>query len=298
MAIKLELENLRDEVAPLYFKYSSQVNPQSAFIEIDEDGTVTAGVNAEIGNGIPSRVWHKQDLRISCPSNIHGVSLIEFLEDDVGKELLTRIHSGHNVEFTGCNFEGTLTEDAENAILELGNELHEVQDIAIWSAEEWIENDSILNLWPVCTTLADAAAKASIPNDPFESIVGDMQVAIVQKAIRRQEWPSEWAKNGRWDVAKAIVERQWNERDDEDLADAFDGLFEFPLSHEILGLRVKNRSILIEPENPNHVVNSMIAWYDERHGVDLSWLPSEVKDLLAERRKNDVTPDAVAEALK
>lgn len=39
MAIKLELENLRDEVAPLYFKYSSQVNPQPAFIEIDEDCT-------------------------------------------------------------------------------------------------------------------------------------------------------------------------------------------------------------------------------------------------------------------
>lgn len=298
MAIKLELENLRDEVAPLYFKYSSQVNPQPAFIEIDEDGTVTAGVNAEIGNGIPSRVWHKVAIRVGCSSFLHGNSLIEFLEGDVGNDLLRRIHNGHSVDWDGSNHVGMLNLDAENAILELENELHDVQDVAIWSAEEWIENDSILNLWPVGTTLADAAAEASIPYDPFEPIVGDMQMAIVQKAIRRQEWPSEWAKNGRWDVAKAIVERQWNERDDEDLADAFDGLFEFPLSREILGLRVKNRSILIEPENPNHVVNSMIAWYDERHGVDLSWLPSEVKDLLAERRKNDVTPDAVAEALK
>lgn len=285
MTIKLELENLRDEVAPLYLKYNSQVNPQPAFIEVDENGVVTAGVNGEIGNGVPWRVYHKQDLRINCPPRIHGNSLIEFLEGEVGKDLLERIHSGHSVEFTGCNFEGSLTKDAENATLELENELHDVQSVTIYSAEEWIENDSIDHLWPVGTTLADAAKNASIPNEPFEFITGDMQMAIVEKAIRHEEWPSEWAKNGRWDIAKAIAEKCWDDRDTDDLCDAFDALFEFPLPRDIIGFKVKGHSVLIEPENNMHLVNSMIAWYNEHHGLDLSWLPSGVKNLLGERHK-------------
>lgn len=279
MAIKLELDNLRDEVAPLYFKYTSQVNPQPAFIEIDENGVVTAGVNGEIGNGVPSNVWHKVDLRVGCSSLLHGNSLIEFLEGEVGNDLLRRIHNGHSVDWDGSNHVGSLTEDAENAILELENELHDVQSVTIYSAEEWIENDSIDHLWPVGTTLTDAAENASIANEPFQSIEGDMERAIIEKAFSRQPWPSEWAKNGRWDIAKAIVESHWDDSDTDDLCDEFDKLFEFPLNSDIDNGKPRFDYLLI--------VDGMIKWLNENKRMDLSWLPSEVKKELVSRRMDE-----------
>jgi hypothetical protein len=55
----IEITYLDDDVLhPLYLRYPDSIVPQDAYIEIDyADRTICAGVDHEIGNGVPQAVW-------------------------------------------------------------------------------------------------------------------------------------------------------------------------------------------------------------------------------------------------
>lgn len=105
--------SIRDEEAPLYMHYSGQINPQSAYLEIAQDGSIDAAYDAEIGNGVPANVWHGQRRRLPIPNELSKMGVLDLIEDHCA-DLQTLI-AGMDDNWDGSNWIGTLTETASAA---------------------------------------------------------------------------------------------------------------------------------------------------------------------------------------
>jgi hypothetical protein len=114
MVTNILIDNLSG-IAPLFHRYPGQTSPQPAYIEMTEDGEVSADYSGEIGNAVPMYVWHGRTLRWSVPSDVRGEALAEFLADPETLALLERVHAGHVVDWDGNNHVGSLSDDARDA---------------------------------------------------------------------------------------------------------------------------------------------------------------------------------------
>lgn len=140
--ITLNIENLLgDDPAPLYERYRGQNNAQPAYVELDEDGEVSAYSSGEVGNGVPMRVWNRRSLRCPVPASIKGSALASLLQGEA-LPLLERIHAGHSVEWDGSNRVGLLDSDAVIArdhLDALFDSLDEDADcVSVWDVGDWL----------------------------------------------------------------------------------------------------------------------------------------------------------------
>lgn len=143
--------------APLFHQYRSELQPQPAYIEIDEDGNVSVDYSGETGSGVPMRVWNRRDLRISVPGNVQGRAL-HALITKYGAAAIERLHAGHSVEWDGSNYVGRLTQDASEAFEELERAAEGLTTVAVWSLSEWLGQSRIGDLWPEGKTIEEAVA--------------------------------------------------------------------------------------------------------------------------------------------
>lgn len=187
--ITLSIDNLADSIAPLHHRYPGQIEPQPAYVEIDEDGEVSADYSGEIGNAVPMHVWHGRTLRVSVPSMIRGNALADYLGDAETLDLLERIHAGHNVEWDGSNHVGALTDDARAALKALERDLEQMQFdessmASVWTADEWLwSNCDLRQNWPDDQTIdaAVSAAEISVLGDGIV-ISGDFRESLLDRA--------------------------------------------------------------------------------------------------------------------
>lgn len=139
---------------PVYEHFQGQSQPQPAFISIDENGKVDADYSGEIGNGVPSKVWHNRTLRVPINPELSAGEIENFLHDDATTRLLARIVDGHDVEWDGSNHVGSLTDDARDALESLGR-LAEglVTETPVMSADEWLfgGGQHLLDHWADCS---------------------------------------------------------------------------------------------------------------------------------------------------
>lgn len=158
--LTLSLDNL-DHPTALYEQYAGQHAPQPAYVQLTEDGTVSAYASGEIGGGAPAHVWHNRTLRWSINPSVDAVALADWIHaDEDVLELLERVHAGHDVAWDGSNMRGSLDADATAASEQLERvitEFGETYTIAVWQSAEYIQSASLTDLWPVGQTLADAA---------------------------------------------------------------------------------------------------------------------------------------------
>ena len=140
---RIKVEQFRqDELRKpvVYKKDSAQINPQKAFIELSEDGTVGVGYSGEIGNAVPVSVWHGVDRRYPISPYLTGDGCNQLIEDAV--LLLQRIHDGLSVEWDGSNYIGRLNDDAMDAEEDLAALCNrEYEEAAVCDAS------SFLRLW-------------------------------------------------------------------------------------------------------------------------------------------------------
>jgi hypothetical protein len=161
--LTFSLANLETgEIAPLYHQYPLQYEPQPAFIELDQNGDVSADYSREIGNAKSPEVWHRIRLRYRVSPWLRGSALAKYLRGD-GRALLARIHAGHDVEWDGSDYVGVLSADAveaeealERALEELGTDQDNCDSEA--KVAEWIEYASIVEAWPAGKTIEEAVA--------------------------------------------------------------------------------------------------------------------------------------------
>ena len=193
MTTTIKTNNLRGVLAPLYHRYPRQTNAQPAFVEMDEDGIVTADSDGEIGGAIPFSVYHRRTIRWGVCNTIRGDVLADWLESDEARAMFQRVHDGQSIEWDGNNNVGRFDDDATEAKQEISDALDELghepgNTDAVWEVDQWLENDDIDSCWPVGHTLAEAVAhvKASADHENVE-LDGDVEQALLYKAERAND---------------------------------------------------------------------------------------------------------------
>jgi len=188
--IKFSLGNLlTGALAPLYCKYPNQCNPQPAFVEMDEDGEVSADYSADSG-GTPSHVWHNRTLRWAVPSEVNGKTLADLLQGDEVRGLLERIHAGHSVDWDGSNHRGTLDDAAQDASYDLERRLERLAEDPtdldqVWSVGDWLfSNGSLAQHWEAQSLDEAVAEIESAADGESVSLDGDVRECLLDKALR------------------------------------------------------------------------------------------------------------------
>ncbi|MFN2310174.1 MAG: hypothetical protein ABR553_10670, partial [Gammaproteobacteria bacterium] len=193
--ISIDTSNLRGEIAPLYNRYPGQTEPQPSYVEMDEDGFVSTNYSGEIGNGVPSYVWHGRTLRFSVPSDVRGDALADLLEGAEVVALLERIHAGHEVEWDGNNHRGYLDDDAQEAQGELEHILGELSGGAdegggVWEASDWMDAAGLLGWWSGCP-LDEAVFEVGLAAESENvHLDGDIEAVLLdwaEQAVDRDE---------------------------------------------------------------------------------------------------------------
>lgn len=159
------VEELREEVAPLHHQYPGECSAQPAYLELDEDGNVSADWDGEIGGGTPMNVWHGRTLRWTLPDSLTGDAIADFVAREDVAALLARIHDGHSVEWDGSNNVGRLDDDAREAQDNLeqliqSNPFNESDFAWVMTAREWAFNaQNVAEVWPDPAETLDAVAE-------------------------------------------------------------------------------------------------------------------------------------------
>lgn len=105
--------------APLYNRYPNQMHPQSAHLELTEDGEVRVDYNGEIGNAIPADVFYERTLRWDIPENLSIEGIDSLLEKAL--PLLEQIQDHRTIVNNGANLIGLMDTTARACDNELEN---------------------------------------------------------------------------------------------------------------------------------------------------------------------------------
>lgn len=127
-----------DDLAPMYWRYPREINPQDAYLEIDlERDTADWEYDSEIGGGVPAPVWHGVRQRIPCSCSLSSAQIAQLSEEL--RPLIERVCAGGDSEWNGSNWVGTLTDDARDALDEIETRLGEEEAQAqVWRVGEWL----------------------------------------------------------------------------------------------------------------------------------------------------------------
>lgn len=100
---------------PVYAQYPGQHSPQPAYVELDiRDGSLIADYSGEIGNAVPSAVWHSLVLRFKLAPETTAGQIEKIISDKKG--LFQSILDGSESHWDGRNWVGKFTEEAQESI--------------------------------------------------------------------------------------------------------------------------------------------------------------------------------------
>jgi hypothetical protein len=193
MTITIKTDNLRGEIAPLYCRYQGQTDCQGSYVEMNEDGVISADYNAEIGGAVTFDFFHSRTLSWGVAACVRGDALADLLESAEMRALFERVHAGHSVEWDGNNNVGHLDDDARAASDELEAELTALGEDegamgAVWEVGQWLENSAFDDIWEPGKSLAEAvtSVEESAEADSVE-LDGDVSSYLLDRAERANE---------------------------------------------------------------------------------------------------------------
>jgi hypothetical protein len=171
---------LAGKPAPLYLQ------PGRAYVELEEDGTVSAGCDPDVGSGVPIEVWNGVTRRFKVSPFVSGAALHAYLTGP-GRRLLATIHAGHEVEWDGSNRRGSPTSAAAAASDDLKAALEELDTVAVWGVDEFLFGANALRqVWTdecldtLCVQLEAEACAEGI------QLEGEVRAALLTRA--REEY--------------------------------------------------------------------------------------------------------------
>ena len=129
-----------DENDPYELYWAVDEREQDCMIELDlETGQLDASYNTEIGNAVPSRVWHGVVRRypLPCLSSQGANRAMEAI-----RILAQRVLDGSDVVWDGSNWVGIINDDADTAEWAIQKELQpenfsDSDFVAVWEASEF-----------------------------------------------------------------------------------------------------------------------------------------------------------------
>jgi hypothetical protein len=137
-------ENFGGSKAPLYFRFSGQVNPQTAYMYFNpQTGEVQFDYSYSIGRpeGTPMAVWNSLILRWVVPNNLSPKGIRELFEDVKGG--LSVIADGFSDGYDDrMNHVGNYSEEAKDAIDTIDERLlnllpEDYDRTDVWEATDW-----------------------------------------------------------------------------------------------------------------------------------------------------------------
>ena len=167
----IKINEVEDRTA-LYCRYDGQVNPQSVYIWLDPiERTMGASYNAEIGNAVPSDVWHGLTRRYSLPGALTAEAANGVMSQIA--PLAQRVCDGFEDVWDGNNTVGRLTEDAQDAEEDIREAIDRgvyTEDyVEVWDADEWFAETGEHNV------RAEYGITASTTDDELDAIVERME---------------------------------------------------------------------------------------------------------------------------
>ncbi len=102
-----------------------------------------ADYSSEIGNAVPSAVFHNRVYRLAIPATLRGSVVARLLEDPGVLSLVEVIFEGYSLEWTGSNHRGDLTEYGVEALdtLERGLSAYRFSEgdhVEVWGVDDWL----------------------------------------------------------------------------------------------------------------------------------------------------------------
>ncbi len=177
------------ERTALYHRYQGQTNRQPVIIQIDPiQDTLSIDYNAEIGNAVPTAVYH---------GRIRRFTLAQVPTADAARELLEQIYSlamevsaGYSEEWDGSNMIGKLTPHAEAVEQAIERELTTwaehaapAETVCGWAASEWYTSGDAATELGITAVTTDEQVEASLQE--HEGIVdGPDGEVIVLEGVR------------------------------------------------------------------------------------------------------------------
>lgn len=127
---------------PLYRKYNSQYDHQSAYLHISpENGDVWFDYDAEIGGAVTSDVWHGRTIRVPITPFLTAKTLNNILIDPKIIGLIEGVIAGHAENYNGSNYVGTLDDTAQSQLQQLERELLDYEpEFSTAAADDWFQN--------------------------------------------------------------------------------------------------------------------------------------------------------------
>ena len=108
---------------------------------LEEDGSVD--VSTIYGNGQPMTAYHQRDLWLcSIPDGTADVQVLIAELENMTDDLRT-VKRGHEIEWNGSNHVGTLTEDAEETLDDIRQQLEQLTYPSYWDAMEWLTSGGV-----------------------------------------------------------------------------------------------------------------------------------------------------------
>ena len=194
MTITFKIDNLRDVLAPVYNRYPGQTNAQPAYVEMCEDGTITADSDGNIGGGMSFDVYHGRTIRWGINNSLRGDTLADTLEQRL--DLFQRVHDGQSIEWNGNNYVGRLDDDAQEAHDEIAAELDALSSdesslTPVWEVDRWLENTAFDDIWPEGKTLDEAIeaieVEATLAGIELEGRIKDCLLYKAERANDRDD---------------------------------------------------------------------------------------------------------------
>ena len=133
----------------LYGQFDGQTERQDCYIWLDcESATVGANYNGEIGNAVPSDVYHGLVRRYYLPYPIYASAANNLMAKIA--PLAERVCGGFEVVWDGTNRIGKLSDDALLAESEIEHlieqSLDEADAIKAWNAADWLQETDPLTV--------------------------------------------------------------------------------------------------------------------------------------------------------
>jgi len=178
--VKFE-NNMNDEKCPVYHQYPGQCNPQKAYIEINEEGKITADWDAEIGNAVSAYVWHGRTLQILIPAAALQREIEQFIESHMADFQI--INDGHSVEWDGSNHVGNLTDEARDMLDDLSTAaMEEIGCANVYDSYDYVTDSGWADAWPKNCTLAQAVEEFEDNIDTDDYVPDGFEDALLSYA--------------------------------------------------------------------------------------------------------------------
>jgi len=149
MTKSIEARKVEGEFA-LYGQFDGQTKRQDCYIWLDcESATMGAAYNGEIGNAVPSDIYHGLVRRYYLPYPIYASAANNLMA--MIMPLAERVCAGFEAVWDGSNRIGTLSDDALQAESEIehliAQSLDEESDaIKVWDAADWLDSTDPLTV--------------------------------------------------------------------------------------------------------------------------------------------------------